>query len=280
MKTKTKVLFFFFLLVALALQGTSFPFSDSIKFTYTYDYQSKPLKIGENSFSALPVEFTCKYSGDKVRYPNPSKLCWKTRVIYKDKIFELRGGQSVRLDENLKVQFTPKAKMEYNSEFERYVYESWDDWTSYFQFTLSGYDFGVDGTSTNQVLQLNSQDKIKISIKNNIATFPKTNAGVWVRPQHGLLERAEGWQEIRMAIDEGVEIYEIPADTTELGEVALEVQPFLEIEADKKIVIPSRNKITIKYKVSSEPHSDSDEVIKPSFFSLIATFLKNLVGWS
>ena len=280
MRTKTKVLFSFFLVIALALQSSAFPFSDSIKFTYTYDYQSKPLMIGDNSFSALPVEFTCKYAGDKVRYPNPSKLCWETRIRYKGKTYELRGGQSVRLDENLKVKFTPKAKVEFKPELNRYVYEDEDDWTSYFQFTLKGYDFGVDGTSTNQVLQLDSQDKIKISIKNNIASFPKTNAGIWVRPQHGLLERYEGWEELRMAIDEGINTYEIPADTSELGEVALEVEPFLEIEADKKIVIPAKNKITIKYKVSSEAQPESDEVIKPSFFCLIADFFKNLVGWS
>lgn len=278
--------FLFLLLVAIAavllIGGFSGKLSllDSQKtsFTYTQQYDSDPLHIGDKEFKAIAPRYLCGYVGEKVLSKNTERSCWSSKIVYEGQEFNIYAGQSIRLNDYLIVHYDLKAQMYSDSSVSPYVYKDKQHWTSYYTFTLSNFEITSEVESTEYYYELNSEKDLLIKINNDLASFDKSHAGVWIRPKHDLLERGEIWTENNISIIKGTSYNLFVVDTDELGKVKYEYQPYVIIDADSRVVLKQNNPINIEYEIVLDIPEDHQN-IKPSWFDVLIEMIKSVLRW-
>ena len=261
--------------------------SDEITFTYSHAHDAVPLFIGDKEFRSSPLSYICGDIGKEVvRYPHPRADCWKSEVSYDGKRYTFYGGQEkVQITEYLSVEFTPWGKVYYDDELMG-EYKNDNDWYSSYSFTLnpSGIlDSEIAGVNDKAIL--NSETEFVITINNDLASFDQEHAGYWYRTKHDLLERGESWQTMRMPINEGKYNYLLPPDTSELGRVTLEFQPFIMIEADQNVTIKQNKPLMLKYEVVMDLPESNPDMPQPErgriqkIWDSIKDFFRGIFGW-
>ena len=229
-----------------------------VSFTYTYESGVKSLKIGNKVFSATELRYTCEYMGDmEVRYPKPTPDCWQTEVIYNGMPYEFTANQPVKISSLITVTMQPEGKVNFTEDYDRQAVLD-DDWKATYTFVIKNDDLlSSDASKVKSKMVLNSDQPSIINIENRLASFGEDHAGYWIRTNHKLLERGEGWKRFSYHIYEGDTSYLVPCDTSELGKAIQEIQPFIQIDADDKITIVQENPIQISYEVVLEIPQDN-----------------------
>lgn len=227
--------------------------TDTVAFTYTHADGGMPLSIGIKQFSPQSLTYTCEYMGEvEVRYPEPSPDCWESRAVFAGREYAFTAGVPVEIHPLVTVTMRPDAKVTF---LEGYVREPIinEDWKTVYTFEIETDDLLTSSIRKVKPQALLGSDQVAIIIiTNRLTSFTADNAGYWIRTTHKLLERGESWDRYNASMYEGENAYLIPVDTTELGDVELEVQPFIEIEADKTIRIIQDRPITLSYEVVQE----------------------------
>lgn len=253
-------------------------FGSDVEFTYTNQHGKEPLMIGMKQFQAYPPEFTCKDDGRKyIRYPYPSSKCWQSRIVYDGQEHMITCSAPIWLDDNLKVAFWPRTSgKDTKVSFENGIpfYNKETDWVAEYKFGLMNSNVLSSAVveSKDQILIGDNRD-VLIEIDNTLAEFDEDHSGVWVRSNHELLERAEEWDDVRMPLMEGANKYLIELDGTELGTVKTEIQPYVVIDADKKVIIRQKNPTVIEHEVVL----DDPEIVEKK--SWLARFWGWIKGW-
>lgn len=255
-------------------------------FSYTQQSDSDPLFIGDKEFKANTPRYSCKYIGEKVKSEDTDPRCWSTKISYADHTYTIYSGQSISLNEYLTVHFDVKAQMYSESSTDPYIYRDDQHWTSFYTFSLNNFELTSEIDSSQYYYELNSDEDLLHKIQNDLASFDVDHAGAWVRPKHSLLERGEQWTQNEFPIQEGTISKLIPVDTSELGKVQYEFQPYIIIEADGQVIIKQKNPVMIEYEIVKElPKQDANK--NPSRFSLISykilsscsKVFKHILGW-
>ena len=258
---------------------------NSADFDYTHTHDSDPLMIGSKSFSPGPLEYTCDDIGQrKIVYPEPRQECWKTRVLFDDDYYDFIPNQPVKINEYMTVTLNPKGNVYFDEEEGlNGEFEDQNDWKSVYHFDVD--TDGILSTTVYQVKEeilLNSNQDFILKINNNLYDFNAGDAGAWVRMKHSLLERGETWETRKFGIKHGANSYLITPDTSELGEVSMEFQPFIEINADEKVTIRQSKPIELSYEVVMQianDDQDQEDQEQTKWQTFIAWIKKNLLGW-
>jgi len=250
-------------------------FGNSVEFTYTHSHESAPLFIGSKTFEASPLQYVCRDAWmGVVRYPAPRKECWKATASYGGATYNLIAEKKIRLDEFISVTLYPNGKATLNND--AWGFEKPGDWSSRYVFEVD--EKGLLSSivySSPEFVKLNTEADALVGIENELAGFDKEHSGIFLRANHGLLEKAESWKEYDVAINEGESKYLIPLDTSELGKVNLEIQPFLLIDADDVVTLKQNQPIKIQYEVVKQIPTAQEEVSK-GFLTKIWEWIK---GW-
>lgn len=247
---------FFLIVIAVFAIGTGAKklsiFSDETSFSYTHDHSALPLKIGDKEFSPSALQYTCGDMGmTSIRYPEPRPDCWRTRVTFDGKTYTIYGGQNTKLNDYLSVTLNPRGKVSFDPErgiSGGYIDE--DYWKSTYNFIVkTSYILSSQFDDAPYYVELNSDKDFLATVNNNLAKFDSEHAGFWIRHKHYLLERGEGWQTVRMKLEEGSNKYLIKPDSSELGKAEIEIQPYIIIDADQTVTIRQDKPIKTKYEI-------------------------------
>ena len=261
---------------------------DRIEFTYTHQHDSNPLVIGDKQFSPSELTYSCGPTGDTiVRYPEPQPECWGSDVSYDAGSYPFTAGQTILLNQYLSATLKPQGKVYYNDELHG-EYKDESHWKSVYDFTLDPDILASEIESSRYYVKLNSNTDVLVMIHSRLAGFDKEHAGIWSRTKHGLLERGESWQTNMMQINQGSNKYLIELDTSELGKATLEIQPFVVIDADRKITIRQKKPIKLNYEVVMQEPDPSPQIPDgriddrsntEKFFAFFADLFEKIKGW-
>ena len=249
-------------------------YGDTVKFKYTQDKDSDVLRIGDKDFIASDPQFVCDYQGKlEYRAPDPAPYCWKVPVEYEGKFLYLYPGQSIQISSALSVELKLNTKMEFGEDHVKIVD---DHWQSVFTFSADTSEaLYTEPVQVPSTVILGSDSDALLEINNNIASFDQKHAGLWIRKGHSLLERGEPLETVEFELSVGTNKYLIPLDTSELGEVKIEVQPFVTVKADSISTIYQKNPYTISYTVVLDyPTSDETDAIVSEM-----SFLDKIIAW-
>ena len=223
--------------------------SGEASFTYTHKYDSEPLLIGDNEFTATSLSYICGDTGDSsVSYPEPRHDCWRTQIKYEGKVYTISGEHSAQLSPYLSVTLHPRGKIYFEDGEAHFKRDS--SWTSTYQFHVRAPDILIsEFNESEEYIELDSNAKFKLSIDNNLASFDDKHAGIYQKHSHKLFEIGNEWDQKPFPIKEGENEYFISPDSSKLGKVTTEVQPFIVIDADKTVIIRQNNPISVEYEV-------------------------------
>lgn len=263
----TLTLFF----LAVAFMGAVEAYNTQV--SYTQDYTTSPLLIGSEPITISSPEYTCGVgAGEKIVYSKPRADCWQIRAEYDGRFIILRPGEETKLADHIYLSCTPSAKMFWNSDYQRYVYDKSTHWQNHCSLTVRNFELKpkVD-LPVNQVL-IDEDLQLLLSVENDLGDFPAHMAGAFVRKKNDMLFRDEPWEEINFEVNSPSSAVTLNADTSEIGSITLEIQPFIRIKGDKTVILPSEEIIEAEYLVTP----DQGSFQKPS---ALQKLLSVILGW-
>ena len=273
------------ILIAIAVLISYFISTDKISlsavgidqgdFTYTQQYDSSPLNIGNNQFKASPLTYICGDTGESsVSYPDPREDCWRSEVTYEGKLYTLSGGNTAQISPSISVTLNPKGKVYF--EDGKAYYRSSTSWKSTYIFKITRPDPLKTIITSKPDSILGQTNYIDLTIDNKIADFDTLHSGVYVRHEHNLLQKAEGWSDQGLSLKSGENKYSIMNDASELGGITTYVQAYVKIDADTEFVVREKSPVKVEYKITQDqilPESEKE----PFFESEKKGWFRNLV---
>jgi hypothetical protein len=202
-------------------------------------------------------------------YLSPSRLgCYSTHIIWGEYNFDITNGETKKLSDYLSITYTMEGRGAYNGEKrfslldennECYTTDSAlnadyeflntcpgnTDYNNVFTFTFNNI-FDIKVNNYKNIINLNSQDKIELSITNNI--FNLQNSGYMFKSSQGMLDIFSATTDVPLNFNSGVNIYNVGVPTDTVGVYQLEITPYFYVTETQKYI--SDNKLVVGYYVS------------------------------
>lgn len=231
---KNKELLIIGILIAIVVFGKSSSFqaiigAPEVSFVYDWDKDAppqKPFSIGTDTFEVNPVEFTCTMD-DRYRAPEPRENCWKTKTKFQGKETEFIYGEKKPVNDYLKVKWTANSDIRRpDDDHPTYYLDS--DYQSYYIFSIYNDDFlesKIIEDST--IVALNADETAEIEVRNNLAN--NLQGGLVIYTSHQKMNNIPAIKTIPMTFKKGVNTYTLSLDTSILGQMTLQIRPFIKI---------------------------------------------------
>lgn len=213
-------------------RGTKFQaIVGSPQVSYTYDWDKdapfqKPFSIGTDLFEVNPVGFTCVMK-DRYNAPEPGENCWKTKIKFQGEETEFVYGEMKPINDYLKARWTTNGDIRRPDE-EHPTYYLDPDYASYYTFSIYNNDFlesKIIEDST--IIALNAEETAEIEVRNNLAN--NLPGGVVIYTSHQKMNNIPTIKTIPMTFKKGVNTYTLTIDTSVLGQMTLQIRPFIKI---------------------------------------------------
>ena len=168
--------------------------------------------------------------------PNPRPKCWETDLYlrpYLQNVLTLGVGDIKELNEYITIKSLSNGKVYYGSVkkggyrvFYYGSYLSQTDWSNIFEFDIHGDFLDSDIVASDNLFRLNDEGNVNIGINNKLGF--STLGGVSIKYTYlGKTFFNEKTVEQEFMLGKNWNAYEIPIDTSILGDVKLEITPYL-----------------------------------------------------
>lgn len=211
-----------------------------------------PITIGDYSFNPSEQKYDIDKCGctipGRISINEVDKSCWyieangnkiTSDTTYKPNnyidIYYLASGAGVFNGNKVRNTITTNYKCTYTDE---------DDWINLYRVTINKEGLKIINSSTNLNPQLNSINNLKVTVDNKLGNFG--SSGFKVRVTESLLDRVTD-KDIITSFTKGVREYTIPLEQSTLGNIDVEVIPFVDIEGKR---IYGTSKAVYKYVVT------------------------------
>lgn len=205
---------------------------------YLQKYNSNPLYIGKTLIPISAPTYNCSCDYGFTIYPNPEKSCWKTNINGTIILSE----QSYKFTDYVKLDYTFSGMIYKNASI-NCDFRNQQDWTNIIKIKIDKEGFKMVNGSNKENIKLNGNTNFKVVIMNELGYF--TNSGIDVKITKNIIGLIQ-MKEYIIPLNKGTFEYNLPLDTSMLGENTMEIIPYIFI-MDKKIY--GSTKLILNYNI-------------------------------
>ena len=244
---------------------------DYNSFAVVHNKDLTTTKIGDIQCTSIKTNFdennvNCAFEGDHINTPYPQKSCWSTILTCGQNTFTFIDSETKKINDYIEVTYYA------SSEFDKIEKIRDDKWSNLFTFKISNFLKTKLLNDTYQV-NLNTERNIEFEVENKLANFD--NAGVFVKRNNKLLDIEYPVERHDVKLILGTTKITIPLNTSILGVVEYELQPFVEIETSKTNMILGE-KALIGYKIMG---TNGEEPIQPPVTPSVESPIIGKLNW-